>query len=339
MHAPPDRIVFALWRLAALLRHPRLHWKYLRRMRHLPDLAEPRRFAERMLWRKLFDRDPLLRILSDKLAVKAWWAEHAPEIPTPRVLWQGSDPAAIPDALFRPGVAIKCAHGSNFNILCRDSAPPRREAEARLRAWLARDFGRRRGEWAYRGVPRRVFVEELVTPPPGEPLWDIKVDAGGGRIGLVMLYRDTRTAAQAALHVDEQGRPVDETSPGYAPLPHTTPLPPTFHRAVALARRLSEQLDYARFDFLSTGDVLLGGEVSLYSASGWWEPAPGIAAATEAMWDLRRSHALRHALPASGWLARRYAAALSRALERPALDRRALRPEAAERSPAPAPAP
>jgi hypothetical protein len=314
MQAPPDRIVFALWRLTALLRHPRLHWKHLRRMGRLPDLAVPRRFAERMVWRKAFDRDPLFPILSDKLAVKAWWAEHAPELPTPRVLWQGTDPAAIPDALFRPGVAIKCAHGSNFNILCRDSAPPRQEAEAKLRAWLACDFGRRRGEWAYRDVPRRVFVEELVTPPPGEPLWDIKVDAGGGRIGLVMLYRDTRTAAQSALHVDEHGHPVNEVSPGYAPLPDTTPLPPSFHRTVALARRLSERMDYARFDFLSAGDELLGGEVSLYSASGWWEPAPDIAAATEAMWDLRRSFALRESLPAGGWLARRYAAALSRAL-------------------------
>lgn len=328
MHAPPDRIVFALWRLAALLRHPRLHWKHLRRMGRLPDLAEPRRFAERMVWRKAFDRDPLFPVLSDKLAVKAWWAEHAPGLPTPRVLWQGTDPAAIPDALFRPGVAIKCAHGSNFNILCRDGAPPRQEAEARLRAWLARDFGRRRAEWAYRPVPRRVFVEELVTPPDGEPLWDIKVDAGGGKVGLVMLYRDTRTAAQAALHVDEHGRPVREASPGCAPLPDATLLPPGFHRAVALARRLSERMDYARFDFLSAGDVLLGGEVSLYSASGWWEPAPDIAAATEAMWDLRRSFPVRESLPAGGWLARRYAAALRRAL-----DRRALSAAAAGRSP------
>jgi hypothetical protein len=315
MPEPSDRIIFGLWRLAALLRHPRLHWKYLRRMRHAPDLAEPRRFAERMLWRKLFDHDPLFPTLSDKLAVKGWWAEHAPGLPTPRVLWQGSDPAAIPDALFRPGVAIKCAHGSNFNILCRDRAPPRREAEARLRAWLARDFGRRRGEWAYRPVPRRVFVEELVTPPPGLPLWDIKVDAGGGKVGLVMLYRDTRTPAQAALHVDEHGRPVREVSPGYAALPDATPLPPTFHRAVALARVLSARMDYARFDFLSAGDVLLGGEVSLYSASGWWEPAPDIAAATAAIWDLRRSHALREGLPAGSWLARRYAAALRRVLD------------------------
>jgi hypothetical protein len=314
MQAPSDRTVFALWRLAALLRHPRLHWEYLRRMRHVPDLARPRRFAERMLWRKAFDRDPLFPVLSDKLAVKDWWAEHAPGLPTPRVLWQGTDPAAIPDALFRPGVAIKCAHGSGFNILCRDGAPPRREAEARLRAWLARDFGRRRGEWAYRPVPRRVFVEELIIPPPGAPLWDIKVDAGGGRVGLVMLYRDTRTPAQAALHVDEHGRPVREVSPGYAPLPDTTPLPPAFRRAVALARRLSERMDYARFDFLSAGEMLFGGEVSLYSASGWWEPAPDIAAATEAMWDLRRSHALREGLPAGGWLARRYALALTRAL-------------------------
>lgn len=94
-------------------------------------------------------------------------------------------------------------------------------------------------------------------------------------------------------------------------------------------------MDYARFDFLSAGDALYGGEVTLYSASGWWEPAPDIAASTEAMGDLRRSHALRERLPAGGWLARRYAAALLRRLDRDALSAAA----AAGSPPAAAPSP
>jgi hypothetical protein len=313
-----ERLLFAAWRIAALLRHPRLHWKYLRRMRRVPDLAWPRRFSERMLWRKLFDRNPLFVTFADKLAAKAWLAHAAPGLPTARVLWVGADPAALPEPLLRAGVAIKCSHGSNTNILCRDAAPPRAEAIARLRRWMARDVGRRRGEWCYAAVPRRVFVEELIRPPPGEPLWDIKVDAGGGRVGLVMLYRDSRTPAQSVLHVDEAGRPVRECSPGYTPLPDDTALPAPFHRAVALARTLSADVDYARFDFLAAGEALLGGEITVFSASGYWDAAPDIAEATEAMWDLARSWPLRDGAGQGGWLRRRYMAALSRRLARTA---------------------
>jgi hypothetical protein len=136
---PGERLLFAAWRIAALLRHPRLHWKYLRRTRRVPDLAWPCRFSERMLWRKLFDRNPLFVTFADRLAAKAWLGDAAPGLPTARVLRVGQDPAGLPDALLRPGVALKCSHGSDTNILCRDAAPPRDEAVARLRRWLARD--------------------------------------------------------------------------------------------------------------------------------------------------------------------------------------------------------
>jgi hypothetical protein len=309
---PTDRAILALWRLAALLRHPDLHWRYLRRMGRVPDVAVPRRFSERVMWRKLFDRNPLYAIFADKLACKAWLAEHAPDLPTARVLWRGTDPAAIPDELLRPGVVIKANHGSNFNLICRDRAPERDEVIRMARRWLAKPFGRTRGEWAYGQVRREVFVEELLGWPD-TPVVDIKVQSGGGRIALCMVLRDVQTPRQSIAFMDEHGAPLTDDSPGFAAAPPAPP-PSAMARAIEIARRLGEPFDFLRFDFLAVGDTLHGGEITLYPLAGYWDPSPGSAEVIDRMWDLRRSWFLREGAARGGPLTRAYSAALRRAL-------------------------
>jgi hypothetical protein len=313
-----DAAIFALWRLAALLGHPRLHWKYLRRMRRIPDVAVPVLFSERMLWRKLFDRNPDFVTFSDKLACKRWIAERLPELPIPRVLWQGERPEDIPPDLVRTGVAIKASHGSGFNLLIRDAPPPREQVVAAARRWLATDWGRRRGEWCYAAVPRRVFVEELIVPAPDDPagtrLIDIKVHAGGGRIGMGVCLAVSAEGRRGGLVFDPQGRRLSE--PGF-PLPEIAeadPGPELLGAAYAAARRLSGGVDYARFDFLGCGRRLYAGEVTVFHMAGYRDFGPLARPCMEAAWDLRQSHLLREGAAQGGPLARAYAAALARAI-------------------------
>ena len=90
-----DDLIFSLWRARALLRHPVLHWKYARRMKRIPDTALPKTYSERMLWRKLFDRNPLFVTFADKLATKAWIAARCPDLAVPQTLWTGRVPEEI----------------------------------------------------------------------------------------------------------------------------------------------------------------------------------------------------------------------------------------------------
>jgi hypothetical protein len=315
----PDATVFALWRLGALLRHPRLHWKYLRRMGHVPDVALPRRYAERMLWRKLFDRNPDFVTFSDKLAAKRWIAERLPALPIPRVLWEGTRPEDIPPGLIRPGVAIKANHGSGFNLLIRDGPPPPRgQVVAAARGWLARDWGRRRGEWSYAQVPRRVFVEELITPgpldPPGARLLDIKVHAGMGRISHVAVLAEDAAGRRGGLTFDGAGTIVAEAMAIHGDMEDAVADPEAFRAACEAARELSRGVDYARFDFLAVGPRIHAGEITVFHQAGYRAYGPRLAALLDGVWDLRASHPLRGAAPGAGWLTRAYADAARRAL-------------------------
>jgi hypothetical protein len=312
-----DDALFALWRSAALARHPRQHWKYARRLGRLPDVALPRRYSERMLWRKLFDRDPLFVTFADKLATKDWIAARCPGLAAPRTLWRGTDPAAIPPELLRPGVIVKANHGCNFNLPIRDRVPPHAEVVATARRWLATTWGRHRGEWHYARVPRQVFVEEMVGDGA---VVDIQVRAGGGRAGLCSVTFDTKTERQTLRYLDSEGNRITDRNFGPHAAPDRLPTPPAFPAAVAAARVLSRELDYARFDFLADGRRLWAGEITLFPAAGYTELDGEALRLVLGVWDLRNSWFLREGAARAGGLASRYAEALRRACDAGAFD-------------------
>ncbi len=314
-----DAPLFAGWRAAALLRHPRLHWKYIRRMRRLPDVALPRAYSERMLWRKLFDRNPLFVTFADKLATKAWIAARCPDLAIPGTLWQGTDPEAIPDALLRPGVVLKANHGSGFNLFLREPLPPRAEIAATARRWLATRWGRHRGEWHYGLVSPRLYVEELIEPADA-PLFEIQVRAGGGDARLCALVQDVKTPRQAIRYLGADGAPLRKNMQGYAVIPDTVPPPAAFGRAVETARLLSREVDYARFDFHAAGDRLWASEITLFPAAGHGEVHGTEKAMVMGVWDIRNSWFLREGHLGGTALTRRYAAALRAAADAGRLD-------------------
>lgn len=291
-------------------------------MGRIPDVALPLRFSERMLWRQLFDRNPLFVTFCDKpackLACKRWIAERDPALPLPRVLWQGDRAEDIPPDLLRPGVAIKATHGSGFNLLIRDHPPPREDVVATARRWLATAWGVRRGEWAYAPVPRRVFVEERIAPtpedPPGARLPDIKIHAGGGRAGIAVSLTVDRQGRRGGLVFDTAGRRLSEPGMPLPEIAEAVPAPQVLQAAFAAARRLSVAVDYARFDFLAVGQRLYAGEITVFHLAGYREFGPVLGPLVEGVWDLRRSWFLREGAACGGWLARAYAAACARDL-------------------------
>lgn len=308
-----DAAILGLWRAAALARHPRLHAKFLRRMRRFPDVAVPRDYVDRMLWRKLFDRNPLFVTFADKLATKDWIAARCPDLPIPATLWRGTDPAAIPRGLLRPGVIVKANHGSNFNLPIRDRVPPHEEVVAAARRWLATSWGHRRGEWHYAHVRREVFVEEMVGGDG--PLADIQIRAGGGRAALCSVTFDTKTPRQTVRYMDTEGNILTDSLHDVTAAPDLLPTPPRFPDAVAAARVLSREVDFARFDFLADGSGLWAGEITLFPAAGHGVLEGEMRALVLGAWDLRNTWFLREGAALGGPFRRAYAAALRRALD------------------------
>jgi hypothetical protein len=292
-----------------VLRHARLVRQFRIKLGYWPDPAVPRTYHERMLWRKIFDRDPLFERLSDKLAAKEFLRARAPGLRVPATLWAGSRPEDIPAAYFAGGAMLKTNHASGIGIVPERDRRDRGEIVAELRRWLRKPFGRGAGEWAYQAIPRQVFAEELLALGGGELPTDIKVHVFGGRVGHVWLEDKQRCLSAV---VDAGGNFVPGRDSDYPreeqALPVTERVAGLAREAVALALPIAGDSDYLRVDFLVTAAGLYAGEVTVYSGSGygtWSNPAVMERAAQ--LWDLRQSWFMRQ--PHRG-LAALYAEAL-----------------------------
>jgi hypothetical protein len=296
-------LTFAVANVHLYLQAARLVWRYFWRHGRLPNVANPGTFAERMLWRKVVDHNPQFVIFSDKLATKEFWREQCPDLPVPRVLWVGREACAIPDAILGGDVIVKANHGCAFNLRVRGGELDRRQLCRQARRWMKTEYGRKRGEWAYREVPRKLFVEEAVGDPAVD-LYDIGIRACNGRFLLGSIMGRCNVPGHWAIYLDAEGNPVpgmDE--PEGAPIP---PLPAgldirePYRRAIEYARKASAGVDYARFDFLWNGRTLYGGEITCYPGAGSKNPANAwVNHVLMNGWDLKQSHFFK--MPQRGW--------------------------------------
>jgi len=312
-----DRTLLGCVNLWGLVRHVRQARYYRSLSGRWPNLAFPRTANDKFFWRKVFDRDPRLTTMCDKIAAKDWVRARVPDLDIPEVLWAGTDPAALPPDVLTGNVVVKVNHGWNTNYFIHDGQHDREALEQSARAWLRRRHGRERFEHAYFDVPPRLFVEEMVRPADGEKLQELKVYTFGARVERVFHGLDRQGDHLA--NVWEVA--ADGTLPS-APRPSSLgiegthlPLPACTARAMAIARRLGSEFDHIRVDFMTTGERLWLGEMTVYNLAGHLthggtDPdSPGSRA-----WDLRCSGFLRDP-PQKGWRAG-YARALKRQLDR-----------------------
>jgi len=309
-----DAMLFAAVDAWIKASHPRL-FQWVRKME--PGISRRRSVAlpncanDKFSWRKIFDRNPLFVELSDKLGSKEFMQELAPEVAIPEVLWRGRDARDIPRELFAEDALVKTNHGAGTNVLLRDTALTPEQIAERMNRKLRRAYGLASGQWAYWGIPRRVFVERRVEAPE---LTELKVYVQGEHVPRVLHILDRfGTVAGDVWHDDSTGlRLSDEIYHRGSTAPER-PLPPSAAEAIAVARRIGRQFDIIRVDFMTDGQRLWFGEITVYPLGGAFAFTGHRADATEnRYWDLRRSWFMR--TPQRGWR-EAYRRALGRALE------------------------
>ena len=291
-----DRIVFAAANAFVYLRYPGLILRFRRLLGRWPLPAFPRDYWEKILWRKLFDHDPLHTRLSDKLKFKAWLADAFPIVPTAPVLWSGNRLADLPydDLCGRPAV-LKANNGSGRNIfLTEKTAEDWPSVSERLDSWLRKTYGRQNGEWGYYGVKAKLFAETEMTARKGEPLLDCCFYCAAGQIINCAVTIGEKTEWERVGFVDPQGRPMSGTSVRRAAperrLPPHFVLPAGYETAARFAKAITEDLDFVRLDFLVRGEDVSALECTWYPEAGYTcYTDPSIPADYHHAWDIGRS--------------------------------------------------
>lgn len=232
-----------------------------------PQLARPRRFSEKMQWRKLFDLDPRYAILSDKAASRDFIARTVGSDYLPELLHLGDDPEAIPFETLQPPYVVKSTHGAGQLMRVREGGIDAVEARMHLRGWLTFRHGALMDEPGYIHVPPRIIVERMILNRDGTPPIERRMFTFAGRVQVTQTtVVDNGVLRPGAFH-DRDWRLLPWRGPS-EPHPGPFPRPERYDAMIAIAERLGAGFDHVRVDLYDADDRIYAGELTLYSWSG-----------------------------------------------------------------------
>jgi hypothetical protein len=244
-----------------------LYVTHIRKFKQIPKLKNPETFAEKVLWRKMYQKDPRFPLFADKIAVKSQiepliGREHIIE-----TLWVGQNPDEIPYETLKPPYVIKVNHNSGGNIFIRKAEDVDREKiSAFMRHQLSVGHSRRYREWGYLNIPRGILIEQMLETPSGECPDDYKFFVYHGRVHFIQHDQGRFTNHVRAFYDREWGRlPVSCVYPVPS---HITPQPDFFDKMVELAEKIGSLFDFIRVDFYSVPGGVKFGEATFYPEAG-----------------------------------------------------------------------
>ena len=238
---------------------------YLARLYHAklgrwPDLEHPTGFNEKILFKMLRDRRPMLTLFSDKLRLRDYVRQIAPSLFIPTLYWWSDRAETLPFDALPSAFVLKANHGSGWNCIVEDKGEVRRSDLVRLgKRWLKSDFTIVGREWAYRDVRRALYAEQLLrgrdeaTPP------DYKLFAFAGKVRLIQVDRGRFTRHTQVLY-DERWNLIEGTvaaMPG-EPIERPTSLP----LMIEAAEALSAGVDFVRADLYDIEGKVYFGELT-----------------------------------------------------------------------------
>lgn len=237
----------------------------------------------------------MLTRTADKLGVRSYITELIGDENLTDLYAVLDDPTQLMGVELPDRYVVKPTHSTDRVALVESDSPARRaEVVAQAQNWLVSRHWLRTGEWAYRGVPPRLMVEEFLDVRDGFVPPDWRFWCFGGRVELVQADFDrfrevvrnfyTRDGARVALRVRHPAGP-------------DVPVPATFLDMRRIAERLSAEFDFVRVDMFSVDDRIVVGELTHYPGAGaqsfdppeWDEKLGGIwervAQARETSWE------------------------------------------------------
>ncbi len=237
------------------------------------NLADPKRFTEKLQWLKLFWRNEDMPICSDKYEVRDYLTRHGYSELLNELIFEFDDldhfvPASLPKQF-----VIKAAHGSGWNMIVKDKDKVNWFWWKRImKSWLKQNlywFGR---EWNYQNQKPRIIVEKYLEDDSGE-LRDFKVFCFNGNPQFVQID-ENRTSNHKRVYVDCEGKPLPIKDSQAHGIPSQIRFSDVQKEMIQIAADLSKPFPHVRVDFYEQNGRIIFGEMTFFDGSGFYSFDP-----------------------------------------------------------------
>jgi hypothetical protein len=245
-----------------------ISYAYARKNDHLPDLANPTWYNEKVRWQFMYHRNPLMSLVADKIAVRDYIRYREGRIQAPRLIAQGWTAQKFAGISLPAQYVLKSSFGSGQNFIERGNKPtPRPEIVCKLNRWMSYDQWRSTGEFHYRSVPKRWLVEEYVPSPPGGQV-EYKIFCMMGEPVFILAVKGRTASGYRRNLYWPDWTPTDFHWKGHPVDPEPVPRPERLDEMLDESRRYAADFLSVRVDFFeSTGGRLDFSELTFASAA------------------------------------------------------------------------
>lgn len=253
--------------------YKKLKEKFRRRMKYELNMDHPRSYNEKIQWKKINDRNPLLTVTADKYAVRSYIKEALGEELASKTLiplYHVTDnPEDIPFDSLPEKFVVKPNHGSQMHLIVKDKkniSPDQIVQECKK--WLKVQYGLYGHEWAYRNIKKNIIVEKLLETSDGSLPLDYKFYCFNGKCKVIRVTKNRFGNEINAGYFDTQWNLLNAGLPGYNSY-NMFDKPSNIADIIDLAEKLSQPFDYVRVDLYNVDSRIYFGELTHYEASGF----------------------------------------------------------------------
>ena len=226
------------------------------------ELRNPKTLNEKMMYLKLklYWNNPFVSKCADKYAVRSVLTDmgcsellndlYGVWDKVEDINWDG-----LPSKF-----AIKCNHGSGYNIICKDKSTFNiQEATKKLSEWMKEKYGIEKAEQGiYSKIPHLIIAEKYIETEDGLPPKDYKFFCSYGEVKLLFVASD-RFEGKTKFdyyYPDWRWIPVKNQHPNAGPIEK----PRMLDEMIRYAQIISKDLPLVRIDLYNEGKKIIFGE-------------------------------------------------------------------------------
>lgn len=233
--------------------------------RYWPDFKAPRSFNEKINYAKLYSTNALRKLVTDRLKVRDYVKEKAPECHLVNILWSGetftkNDYESLPQKF-----VIKANHGSGMVIVIDKSKNSYDDIFIKTEKWKKLDYGKITRQFVYKNLLKTIIVEEFINFD-SKVVPDYKFMCINRKVEFIEVDLDRFEDHSRNLY-DENFERIDgalEYKQG-----EDISKPKLFEEAKEIALKLSEEFDFIRVDLYILDDVIYFGELTNTPGNGY----------------------------------------------------------------------
>jgi len=250
---------------------------FIKRNGYKLNLDNPRTFKEKVCWKMINDRNPLLPIVADKFMVYYYVAAKTGSARADKLFIKNyqyiSNTEDFCFSKLPESFILKANFGSGKNLICHDkSIYSESDLKKIIDKWFKSYADQLGPQWAYKNINKMVMIQELKKGDESKPILEFKLYMIHGKCYLIHFISD-RFGRRRRLFLDANYMELPDQESSLNP--HDVEELKRHREEINdISKKLSVEFDFIRVNFMVHDSILYFGELTNYPGSAFSEYLP-----------------------------------------------------------------